>query len=126
MCGALVDLNGRWIDVDANGSPEITITHDRTANTVHAAFSEARHCRDSDGTLLEETALDFKGRVDGDRVEGVISVCNFGRRAVRKGWVLEPLELTVSDDGTSLAGRFYCSLDHDWVAVTLLRQSPIG
>jgi hypothetical protein len=117
------DLNGPWIDVSAVGHPEITIIHDLNANTLRAEYCEVRRCTDRDGSLLDETTFDFEGKLKGDRLEGKINVCNFGVLPT-KGWVLERLKLTVSADGKSLVGRFFCRVDRNWVRVWITRKRP--
>jgi hypothetical protein len=116
------DLNGRWIDINAVGSPEITITHDLNANTVRAEYGEVRRCKDLDGTLLAETTFDFEGALQGNRLEGNIHVCNFGKKLPKTGWVLERLELTVGADGDELKGQYFCSVDKNWMPVTFTRK----
>ena len=120
--GPLFDLNGRWIDINAAGSPEITISHDLTEDTVRADYVETRRCKDRDGSSLEETTLDFQGTLNSNRFEGTINVCNFGD-VPKKGWVLERLELTVSSDGNELDGRYFCSVDGDWVSVAFTKMT---
>lgn len=117
------DLNGRWVDINAAGSPEITIIHDLSVNTVHANYLGVRRCQDWDGTLLGETTFDFEGTLKSNRLEGLINVCNFGKNVSTKGWVLERLELMVRGDGDRLDGRYFCSVDSDWVVVTFVRLS---
>jgi hypothetical protein len=116
------DLNGRWTDIDAGGSPEVTIVHDLKANTVHAQYAEVRRCEDWDGSLLAETTFDFEGTLTGNRIEGKINVCNFGKDFPTKGWVLERLELTVGSDGDTLSGQYFCSVDKNWMPVTFARK----
>ena len=116
------DLNGCWSDIYAVGSPEISITHDLNANTVRAEYREVRQCKDLDGSTLEETTFDFEGTLKGNRLEGQINVCNFGRPVPVKGWVLECLELTVSADGNRLDGRYFCRVDQNWVPVAITRK----
>jgi hypothetical protein len=117
------DLNGRWIDINAIGSPEITIAHDLNTNTLRAEYRQLRQCRDWNGTVLEETTFDFEGTLEGNRLEGLINVCNFGKAATIKGWVLEQLELIVSDSGDRLDGQYFCRVDGNWVTVSITRRS---
>jgi len=124
MKPASFDLNGRWIDINGVGSPEITITHDLKANTVHADYCEVRRCKDWDETLLEETTLDFEGTLKSNRLEGRINVCNFGKNLSTKGWVFERLKLTVRADGNRLDGQYYCSVDRNWMSVAFIRKDP--
>jgi hypothetical protein len=117
------DLNGRWTDINAVGSPEITITHDLNTNTLRAEYCGLRQCRDWNGAVLKETTFDFEGTLEGNRLEGRINVCNFGKAATVKGWVLEQLELIVSDSGDRLDGRYFCRVDENWVTVSITRRS---
>jgi len=119
--GTGFDLNGRWADVYATGSPEISIAHDLNTNTVRAEYGEARGCKDLDGATLEETTFDFKGTLKGDRLNGQIHVCNFGPRVPARGWILERLELVVDADGDRLDGRFFCRVDRNWMPVAITR-----
>lgn len=117
------DLNGCWTDINAFGSPEITITHDLSTNTLRAEYRQLRQCRDWNGTVLEEATFDFEGTLKGNRLEGRINVCNFGEAATIKGWVLEQLELIVSDSGDRLDGQYFCRVDGNWVTVSITRGS---
>src|SRR5438309_11338687 len=116
-----LDLNGYWVDVNALGSPEITINHDLSTNVVRAEYMRPRPCTDCDGTVLEETKIDFEGVLQRNRLNGKIKVCNFGSVPV-KGWVWERLELTVDPDGRKLSGQYFCSVDKNCMTVTFLRK----
>jgi hypothetical protein len=109
-----------------DGEREITITH--TGNDVRAEYVKERECDPRDGTGVVKTTLDFTGTLRGKQLTGKANTCKYGSdNHAENGFALEDLELTVSDDGNTLDGRWFSSTFNEWrTATTITRKCPSG
>ena len=82
--GPLFDLNGRWIDINAAGSTDITISHDLTEDTVRADYAETMKMRcPPTAYCLRVAAVGTSARPAGSSGKMLHQICKRaeGRRA---------------------------------------------
>jgi hypothetical protein len=103
--GGAVDLSGRWMEYNQK---EVRIVH--RGDRVLATYLTPFICDHVDGYTdiadpsrpQSETTFDFDAQVQGDRLIGSTTACQYGGPS--PGIVEVPLELTVSADGNTLDG----------------------
>jgi hypothetical protein len=122
--GSGVELSGRWLEYNQK---EVRIVH--RGDRVLATYLTPFICDHADGYTdvpdasrpQSETTFDFDAQVQGDRLVGHTTVCQYGGSS--PGIVQVPLELTVSADGNTLDGFWLDDLgDRRTISLTRITE----
>jgi hypothetical protein len=113
-----LDLNGLWED---NGR-RVRIVH--RGERVTATYVVPHTCHHQDGTGgSSRTTLDFNATLRCLTLTGETTVCRYGP-GTNPGFILSPVTLTASPDGTSLSGRWRNDMGSGSMTLIRLQDRP--
>ncbi|RIK65793.1 MAG: hypothetical protein DCC65_11700 [Planctomycetota bacterium] len=118
---AVFGLNGKWLD---NGRL-VCILH--SGSSVEATYVEPYICDHQDGAgTTSQTSFNFSAQMTGNQLAGTTTTCVYGfdeGSGVMNGITESDMTLVVSDDGKTLSGTWYHSIDDIYVDFSLTRET---